>query len=204
MNNESEDKLKGMSGRKSFSVPENYFEQLSRDIETRIAEEYLKALSKSQGFTVPDLYFEQLNKDINTGITEENLKRLSKGPGYTVPDFYFEGLSSRIEAQLSPATENKPAKVVRLWNNDLLKYAGAACFIIIAAFGLYLNNRPVEAPVVTSGMATEQLLLDIDEQMIMDDVEGSGSLQASTTASDQELEAYILSNYSSNDIAANL
>jgi hypothetical protein len=49
MNNESEDKLKGMSGANNFTVPDNYFEQLNRDIQTRIAEEKLKALSTGTG-----------------------------------------------------------------------------------------------------------------------------------------------------------
>ena len=161
-------------------------------------------MSGAMSFSVPENYFEQLNRDIDTRITEEKLKALTKGHGFTVPDLYFEQLSRRIEAKVSPASAKKTAKVVRLWNNDLVKYASAACFIIIAAFGLYLNNRAIEKPMVTADTATEQFLMDIDEQMIIDNVEGTGSLQASTTASEQELETYILSNYSSNDIAANL
>jgi hypothetical protein len=170
MDNESEDKLKGISGAKRFSVPENYFEQLNRDIQSRVAEEKLKALTKGTGFTVPDLYFEQL--------------------------------SGRIEARLLPAEAKKTGKVVRLWRSDLMKYATAACFIL-AAFGLYVNNMPDESTGIAVEMANEQYLNDIDEQEIIDLVGEEPILQTNTTASEQELEAYILSNYSSNDIAAN-
>jgi negative regulator of sigma E activity len=154
-------------------------------------------------FTVPDNYFEQLNRDIQTRIAEERLKALTDGKGFIVPDLYFEQLSNRIEAKLIPQEDKKVVKVVRLWNNDLLKYATAACFILITAFGLYLNNRPTETPVMPTEMASEQFLLDIDEQLILEDVGNQQLLQASTSASEKELETYILSNYSSNEIAAN-
>ena len=171
MDNEPEDKLIGMSGNKGFSVPENYFEQLNRDIQTRIVEEKLKAFSTGQGFIVPPLYFEQL--------------------------------SSRIEAAITPAEEKKIAKVVRLWQRDLFKYATAACFILITAFGLYLNHSPVETPASYAETGNEQFLIETDEQSIMEMVEGEQILQTNTTASEQELEAYILSNYSTSEIAAN-
>ncbi|MEJ5962712.1 hypothetical protein [Pedobacter immunditicola] len=154
-------------------------------------------------FTVPENYFEQLNRDIQTRIAEERLKALTDGRGFIVPDLYFEQLSSRIEARLIPEEDKKAAKVVRLWNNDLLKYATAACFILITAFGLYLNNRPAETPVMSAEMASEQFLLDIDEQLILDEVGDQQLRQTNTSASEQELETYILSNYSSNEIAAN-
>lgn len=154
-------------------------------------------------FTVPENYFEQLNRDIQTRIAEEKLRALTDGKGFIVPDLYFEQLSSRIETRLTPEQEEKAVKVVRLWNNDLFKYATAACFVLLTAFGLYLNNRPTATPVMSADMASEQFLLDMDEQLILEDVGGMQLLQASTTASEQELETYILSNYSSNEIAAN-
>lgn len=154
-------------------------------------------------FTVPENYFEHLNRDIQTRIAEEKLKALTDGKGFIVPDLYFEQLSSRIEARLIPEEDKKAVKVVRLWNNDLLKYATAACFILITAFGLYLNNRPADTPVMSAEMASEQFLLDIDEQLILEEVGTQQLMQTNTSASDQELETYILSNYSSNEIAAN-
>jgi len=154
-------------------------------------------------FTVPENYFEQLNRDIQTRIAEEKLRVLTDGKGFIVPDLYFEQLSSRIEGRLTSVQDKKAVKVVRLWNNDLLKYATAACFILVTAFGLYLNNRQAAAPVSTADLTSEQYLVDIDEQLILDDMGDVQLLQANTSASQQELETYILSNYSSNEIAAN-
>ncbi|MET3112594.1 hypothetical protein AAKU52_000305 [Pedobacter sp. CG_S7] len=172
MNKETEDNLKGMIGKTGFSVPEHYFEQLNRDIQTRIAEENLKALATGNGFKVPDLYFEQL--------------------------------SNKIEAKIVSATTKNPTNVIRLWNSDLLKYATAACFILITALGLYINNNTFNIPEVATEMVSEQDLFDIDEQLIIDDLQKETLLKTRTSASEQEIEAYILSNYSSNDIAANL
>jgi len=155
-------------------------------------------------FTVPENYFEQLNRDIQTRIAEERLKTLTEGKGFIVPDLYFEQLSTKIEARLIPEEDKKAVKVVRLWNNDFFKYATAACFILMTAFGLYLNNRPAETPVMSAELASDQFLFDIDEQLILEDVGNQQVMQTNTSASEQDLETYILSNYSSNEIAANL
>jgi hypothetical protein len=171
MINEPEDNLKGMLGKGSFAVPENYFEQLNRDIQTRLVEERLKALAVSPGFTVPESYFEQL--------------------------------SSRIELSVKPAPQPPTAKIVRLWRSDIMKYATAACFILLTAFGFYINNNTVNKPNVATEMANEQLLFDIDEQLITEDIVTKPAFEVNTTVSEEELEAYILSNYSTNDIASN-
>ncbi|WP_432714291.1 hypothetical protein [Pedobacter sp.] len=172
MDNESADILKGMQGERGFSVPENYFEQLNRDIQTRVAEERLKAISLNNGFTVPELYFEQLN--------------------------------SKILQKLTATPTVETAKVVRLWQKDLFKYATAACFILVTAVGLYFNNNAPKTQDPSIDLASEQFFQDIDEQQILEHIQEGQVLQTQTTASEQELEDYILTNYSSNDIALNL
>lgn len=167
-------------------------------------EDNLKGMIGKTGFSVPEHYFEHLNRDIQTRIAEEKLKAFATGNGFKVPELYFEQLSTRIETKIVSPSAKHPATVIRLWNTDLLKYATAACFILIAALGLYINNNVVLTPEIGTEMVSEQYLFDIDEQLIIDDVQKEAQLQTKTSASDQEIEAYILSNYSSNDIAANL
>ncbi len=235
MINEPEDNLKGMLGKGSFAVPENYFEQLNRDIETRIIEERLKAMTASSGFTVPEFYFEELQGDVETRIAEENLRvtvtasgftvpefyfealhqdvetRVAEerlrttvtASGFTVPEFYFEHLTSKIEMAVHSDRPHPTAKIISLWRSDLFKYATAACFIMLTAFGFYFNNNMVSKPTANAEMVNEQLLFDIDEQLIIEDMAAKPTLNSNTTVSEEELEAYILSNYSTNEIAAN-
>lgn len=172
MDYESENMLRGKLGGPGFSVPENYFDQLNQDIQTRISVEKLKDLSNHNGFEVPELYFQQLNVKINKRIMED------------------QGV--------------KESKVIHLWHSDLFKYATAACFILIAAFGLYFNNNHAVTAAAVPNFTNEQILFDIDEQVIIDQVQENQVLQTHTIASEQEMEAYILSNYSQNDIATNL
>jgi hypothetical protein len=204
MINEPEDNLKGMLGKGSFAVPENYFEQLNRDIQTRLVEERLKALAVSPGFTVPESYFEQLKGDVQTQLIEEKLTALTVSPGFTVPELYFEQLSSRIEVASKPSAALPPvARVVKLWRSDILKYATAACFILLTAFGFYINNNAVNKPNVATEMANEQILLDTDEQLTTESIVSKPAIDVNTRLSEEELETYILNNFSTNDIAAN-
>ncbi len=203
MINEPEDNLKGMLGKEDFAIPENYFEQLNRDIQTRLVEERLKALVVSPGFTVPELYFQALHQDMETRVGEEKLRANVTASGFTVPDLYFEQLHSKIELGVQSAPAQPTAKIISLWRSDVFKYATAACFIMLTAFGFYFNNNRVSKPISNTEIANEQLLFDIDEQLIIDDVAKKPVLKSNTTVSEEDLEAYILSNYSTNEIAAN-
>jgi hypothetical protein len=172
MDNEIEDNLKGRFGGADFAVPDNYFEQLNQEIQTRIAVERLKALQIGEGFTVPEHYFEQLHGKI-TGKTLE--------------------------------TAVKPAKVIRLWQTDVFKYATAACLMLVAASGLYINNQqsiPV-APLATE-LSYEQILFELNEDQLIDAVNDDQLINAIPAANEEELEEYILNNYSQTDIVTNL
>jgi hypothetical protein len=172
MDNEIEDNLKGRFGGADFAVPDNYFEQLNQEIQSRVAVERLKALQISDGFMVPDQYFEQLPLNI--------LGRLQETPV-------------------------QQAKVVRLWQSDLMKYATAACFILVAAIGLYLNNQQSTAAIpVETALSYEEILYELNEDEVIDVVNDSQTVNVSTAGTDEELEEYILNNYSQSDIATNL
>lgn len=171
MDKELEDNLKGKFGGSDFSVPENYFEQLNRDIQTRISVDKLRALTSHHGFTVPPAYFEQLTPKILQAI------------------------------QHTPA---KTVKTVRLWQSDLFKYATAACFILVAAFGFYVNNQSLPSAQNSTATAQEQMLFEIDEEVIIEQLQQERVVQKNGNVSDLELENYILNNYSQSDIVTNL
>jgi len=216
-----------------FIVPENYFDTLPDAISNSVYFDELKQTVPASGFTVPDNYFVSLQDRIqfattdNTGsISEPLLDKFPVNAGYSTPDQYFQKLQSRILAQtveleqqaaITPSLENaitpsveeeiKPkaeSKIVRLWHSGLLKYASAACFIVVAAFGLYLNQQNFSQESTSVEIANEQMLYDIDEQDIIDHVEGNVIDEPKTKMTKAELETYILNNYSQNDLSSEL
>lgn len=183
-----------------FSVPDQYFDDLQSRIHQSV---FIGSLmhKDDQGFTVPQGYFEELGANINAKIALDQFKTLVNNDGFKTPTNYFDNLNAKI---LSKTLALKPEpKVFKLWSSDLMRYAAAACFILITASGLYLNqqnnlkqNRNIE-------IASEQMLYDIDESVIIEHLIESQSL-TSVSPSDTELENYILNHYSTNDLTNDL
>ncbi|MFA4866643.1 MAG: hypothetical protein WC623_00500 [Pedobacter sp.] len=191
----------------SFSVPEGYFDQLPLQIENGIFLEKLKSRTADTGFNTPVNYFEGLTQAINTEILADRLKVVAPINEYpTVPANYFEQLQSNILSKtVNENNKKQPAKIVRLFRSNILKYASAACFIILSAAGLYFyeaQDHPTKS--IYSDLPTEQMLYDIDEQVIIDHIEANNLDQAKKSASDIALETYILNNYTQSDIVSGL
>ncbi|MES2455661.1 MAG: hypothetical protein V4594_08985 [Bacteroidota bacterium] len=169
--------------------------------------EWMKGI-KGTGFTTPSNYFEELNEGIKAKISVERLKSAVGTDGYAVPAGYFEQLQSNILARTTgfETEQIRKPKIVRLWRSGLLKYASAACFVIMAGAGLYFNmNQPSTAKKSSySDIATEQMLFDIDEDVIIEHIEASSKEAQNPGTSQAALENYILSNYSQNDLSGNL
>jgi len=168
-------------------------------------DEWMKR-ARETGFTTPTHYFDELTESINAKITVEKFKAVVQNDGYTVPDNYFEKLQANIlaktTAQIQP--ETKP-KVVRLWKSGIVKYASAACFLLVTGLGLYFNNQQSPTQKTTSAdLATEQMLYDIDEQVIIDHISSTDITQPKPAVTDTDLENYILTNYSQNELATSL
>jgi hypothetical protein len=193
-----------------FTVPEEYFETLPAHINSAIYFDKLKDLEAGLNIPVPAGYFEQSKQNIYSRIAEENIKGLVQEDGFTVPEGYFTNLNSRITAQLTLPEQQKRTKVFKLWHSRAMKYATAACIVIISSVGIYMNyqgnDRNVsKAAITTVASGEEQDLFDIDEQAVIDQIQTENSGQAAnTTATQSEMEDYILNNYSQNDIASNL
>jgi len=165
-------------------------------------DEWMKGVRET-GFTTPAHYFEELSESINARISAEKFKAVIQNDGHTVPDDYFEKLQANILAKTIAEPITKP-KVVRLWNSSLLKYATAACFLLVTGLGLYFNQRNPVQQTATTDLATEQMLYDIDEQVIIDHISSADITQPKSTAADTDLENYILTNYSQSELATSL
>ncbi|MDR6785455.1 hypothetical protein ABIE26_004165 [Pedobacter africanus] len=157
---------------------------------------------ENNGFSVPENYFNTLNDAIDARIRAEKIKLLAPAEGYSVPEGYFEKLQLNILDKT--VNEKKPqAKVLRLWRSSLLKYASAACFVILSAVGFYFyQNHQSTKNKARNELAADLLLYDIDEQVIIDHIEANDLRARDPKHSNVELENYILNNYSQNDIAS--
>ncbi|TCC95837.1 hypothetical protein [Pedobacter hiemivivus] len=199
--------LAGLSVHHPFSVPEGYFEELPLRISNAVYLEKIKTKVAESGFTTPINYFNELREDINAALLKEKIKAaVPEGHDYAVPANYFEQLQSNILSKtIYEAKTPQSPRVVRLWHSKLLKYASAACFMIMSATGVYFyqQHKPAQK-LAYNELATEQILYDIDEDVIIDHIKDNDLQQAKPAAKDVALENYILSNYSQNEIASNL
>ena len=79
----------------------------------------------------------------------------------------------------------------------------------MASFGIYFyqNNTNIAQQVQSAETVNEQMLYDIDESTIIDHLETQNATSSNiktTSASDTEMENYILSNFSSSDLSQEL
>nr|WP_121273922.1 hypothetical protein [Pedobacter schmidteae] len=188
-----------------FSVPEGYFENLSLQLTDSIYLEKLKNEIPAPGFEVPDNYFNDLQQQISSEILANRLKTVAPVGDYAVPAHYFEQLQAKIQSKTIGEQKQQTAKIVRLWRSKVVKYASAACFVMLSAIGIYFyeqqhhNNK-----LAYTEQNADQMLYDIDEQVIIDHIESNDLQQVKPGATDVALENYILTNYTQSDIARNL
>lgn len=182
--------LAGLSVKHPFSIPEGYFEGLPTDIHEAIFLDGLKTGTPASGFNTPEGYFESLSSKIQAEVV-----------GYTVPQDYFQQLQQKIAAK---TTDEKVVKTIRLWHSKVLKYASAACFVLVSALGVYFYQNANPPQVLSADAATEQMLFDIDENTIIEHIQDNSLTQEHPTVATADLENYILSNYSQNEIASDL
>lgn len=189
-------KLAAISKTTPYSVPEEYFDNLHKQIRQTIFIDGLKA--RNHGFNHPLHYFENLSEQIETRIEIDAIRNQVKDSGFNTPPGYFDKLKDEL---LYKATTKPDTKVVRLWHNDFIKYVSAACFILLTASVLYLNEQYNFNKKVNTELTSEQFLLDIDENVIINYLDASNSKDP-TILTHEETETYILNNFSANDLTS--
>ncbi|MEO8884419.1 MAG: hypothetical protein ABI367_00035 [Mucilaginibacter sp.] len=160
--------LKKVNPNNPFTVPEGYFNELSRRIvsgirlndlkqneqqEFSVPENYFddlsgnimsrinieQTLNQQTGFTVPDNYFEQLNAQIHSRVVVEEVL-VTTPQALTVPEGYFDQLNKNILNQTVNLDMVKRKGIIRqLYNAPAFKYATAACFVAIVGAGLFFR-----------------------------------------------------------------
>jgi hypothetical protein len=192
--------LASLSRSTPFCVHPLYFEELQDRIHQSVFVDGLMQ-KDHQCYTIPENYFEELGANISAKIAIDKFKISADNDGFKTPVNYFDNLNAKI---LSKTAAVKPeTKVLKLWSSDLMRYAAAACFILITASGLYVNQLNTLKQNRNTEIASEQVLYDIDESVIIEHLIENQSL-TSVSPSDTELENYILNHYSANDLANGL
>ncbi|WP_316805028.1 hypothetical protein [Pedobacter nototheniae] len=199
--------LAAMDKRNPFDVPDGYFNNLNELVFSSIFVNEFKQKTNLNTFEVPQHYFEELTARIQTHITLAEMPKAESTFG--VPENYFDTLQSRINNKIEALEPKKQAKVVSLWSKNLFKYASAACFLLISSFGFYLyqNQGNSVSQIQSAEFANEQMLYDIDESTIIDHLETESTAKSNAktnSVSDTEMENYILSHFSSSDLAQEL
>lgn len=191
-----------------FSVPEQYFNALPEMIHNAVYVNELRETIPVSGFIVPEQYFDILQGCILAENEEDSLQYLPESEGFHIPDLYFQKLQAGILAKTTGTEAGSPVKqqpeLIRLWHNDLIKYASAACFILVTAFGLYLNQQNFNTENKAADIANEQMLYDLNEQDIIDHIEGNNADIQNDNSAKADLETYILNNYSQSELSSAL
>ncbi|WP_316800109.1 hypothetical protein [Pedobacter frigidisoli] len=185
-----------------FITPDHYFESVEDSVASAIFLDRLKQETNENLFEVPQDYFEALTERIETQI---RLSEISLPQNtFEVPENYFDSLQNRITSRIEAEQPKPVARIIPLWRRNIVKYASAACFILMASFGAYFYQNDTVVPLATtnvSDLANEQLLYDIDENTIIEHLEADTKTSSNNaSASDTEVENYILSNFSSSDL----
>ncbi len=198
--------LAAMQKSNPFNIPNGYFESVDDRVKSAIFIAGLNKELNSDSFEVPQNYFENLTERIETNIRLSALPKAEHS--FSVPEHYFDDLKHRITERIAAEQPIKTAKIIPLWRRNILKYASAACFVLMASFGAYFyqnDSSSIPAQTQSAELSSEQMLYDIDESTIIEHLESQNTTSANnTSASDTEMENYLLSNFSSSDLSHEL
>lgn len=121
-----------------FSTPNGYFTKLSDQITGTIAIYNITAKAENGGLNVPQNYFTTLSDQIQTNITADQWSKTDSQQAFTVPDNYFEQTKENIIKATSNTAITESPKIKRMLP-AFIKYAAAACILIISGLTLYNN-----------------------------------------------------------------
>ncbi|WP_457133348.1 hypothetical protein [Mucilaginibacter sp. UYNi724] len=181
-----------------YDVPNNYFEELQANIQSRINIEAIAgteenkfevptgyfeqltqniqshinietaASAEAESFSVPEGYFDNLQQQITARIAVEEL--LEKQPVFAVPDNYFEQLNNNIlNKTVNQEAVIRKTIVRKLWASNSFKYATAACLLLIVGAGAFL--REAQQPVTHSQTLLHKQVSNIPVDEIKDYLE---------------------------------
>jgi hypothetical protein len=97
------DELKSTDPANGFTVPANYFDELTGNVTSRINID-VEADAEHNGFALPANYFDQLTANI-TGRINIEMAEATEDNGFALPANYFEQLSNNINSRINIEAE---------------------------------------------------------------------------------------------------
>lgn len=197
-------------GQETYTIPVNYFNQLSSEIMAEIQLQGLKQENNTSHFTIPKGYFDGLSQDVLSKIKLQDsnsnaivnelqkiaplLNSIDKQPPYAIPDDYFDQL------EVNTTTKIVPFRSVARF----ISYTAAAMIVGILSVGTvqYLKSTRIsfdfeKEVAVTSADEIHQYLEsqpNIEFSVIsplVDEPENNYFLEA---ASEEEIQHYLQQN----------
>ncbi|MET4081583.1 hypothetical protein ABIB40_001532 [Pedobacter sp. UYP30] len=197
--------LAKMNRRNPFATPINYFETLEQQTNNAIFLAEMAENKHNYGLEVPEDYF--LTLFTNIGTTIKLTEKIKSESAFEVPADYFSQLQDKLAAKTAPRKATTKPKIVRLWHKNLVKYASAACLVLVSSFGIYYYNQHVDLmPEVSATETTQdQFLYDIDESTIIQQINTEQPVESkNVSATDTEMENYLLNHYTTTELAQEL
>ena len=197
----------GMEKLNVFTVPQGYFEGLSKSMLMLVKEEepgILDCLSKENASTVPAGYFDNLADNILNRIKAQQnetaadelrvlspmLYSIQNENVFEVPNGYFNGLADEIMNKVKP--QQAKLIVMHRRSSTFIKYAVAAVFTGVIAFSVFQFTKPgtvkLEAAVLNGLEINRQHTFDqefakVNDEDIIKYLEANGeSVDAQTLA----------------------
>lgn len=99
----------------------------------------MAAEDKYNNFNTPESYFNNLADNISANIFIANLKEKNLEIGFTVPNNYFQKLDTKLSALSQTTTTQASKKEASIFNLNHIKYAAAACILMVCGLAIYFN-----------------------------------------------------------------
>ncbi|MBC7418011.1 MAG: hypothetical protein H7325_07635 [Pedobacter sp.] len=198
--------LAKMITRTPFTTPESYFEALEEQTKTAIFFAEIIDNEQKNGLQVPPLYFTVLSENIAT--TLKLSENITSEQAFSVPVNYFNQLQDKLAAKITSSKVAKTSKIIRLLNTNLVKYATAACLLLVSSFGIYFYNQHTtsETEILSqTEVLKNQFLYDIDESTIIQNIGTENPIESkNVSVTDTEMENYLLNHYTAIELAQDL
>jgi len=178
-----------------FTVPANYFDDLSDIISKNVIATELAAIPKENPFTVPANYFEVLPEMIAMNIAATRLEGIPNENPFTVPANYFERLNSEIQDKVIASKKKEGFDLIGLlWKPkfSLSLITVAVALVIIFKFTANHNVNNDKFAFSMKEVVNSGELNDIDESTIIETL--SANNKTISSPKQGEIEKYLLDN----------
>ncbi len=166
------DNLKDINKNNAFKVPENYFDNFSEELETRIAEENLKKkFGNKNPFGIPENYFNNFKVQIKKQKIIQILKPwFSAAAGIIIVFALWQFVLSGLFNQ-----KNTALKVDSLKINDVsfiavnkIQFDNIDTTYIEPEINAYIDESDIESLVILSETENPELEMTEDEEIVYD------------------------------------